>query len=110
MWLLCLSRDRGRSVDRGRRRLHNVRRSGVAGQEHRVRLADRIGPDGVWRNANSAATYINLDRFARVDVPDKAEGGAEPDWVQVSTEPTYVWHDHRTHWMSENQLPPVVAW
>ncbi|TFV71001.1 hypothetical protein E4P40_21265 [Blastococcus sp. CT_GayMR20] len=69
----------------------------------------RIGPDGVWRNANSAATYINLDRFARVDVPEKAEGGSEPDWVQVSTEPTYVWHDHRTHWMSENQLPPVVA-
>jgi hypothetical protein len=69
----------------------------------------RIGPDGVWRNANSAATYVNLDRFARVDVPANAEGGVEPDWVQVSTESAYVWHDHRTHWMSEGQLPPVVA-
>ncbi len=68
----------------------------------------RIGPDGVWRNANSPATYINLDRYGRVDVPEKAEGRAAPDWVRVSTEPAYVWHDHRTHWMSE-QLPPVVA-
>ncbi|TFV68131.1 UNVERIFIED_ORG: hypothetical protein E4P37_00110 [Bacillus sp. AZ43] len=69
----------------------------------------RIGPDGVWRNANSAATYINLDRYGRVDLPDHAERGAEPDWVQVSTEPSYVWHDHRTHWMSAEQLPPAVA-
>ncbi|WP_324276415.1 hypothetical protein [Blastococcus brunescens] len=69
----------------------------------------RIGPDGVWRNANSPATYINLDRYAQVDLPDHAERGAEPDWVQVSTEPHYVWHDHRTHWMSEDVLPPAVA-
>jgi hypothetical protein len=69
----------------------------------------RIGPDGVWRNANSPATYINLDRFGRVDVPGHADGRTAPDWVQVSTESTYVWHDHRTHWMSENQLPPAVA-
>jgi hypothetical protein len=69
----------------------------------------RIGPDGVWRNANSPATYINLDRYARVAVPEAADGTAEPEWVQVSTEPHYVWHDHRTHWMSESLLPPVVA-
>lgn len=69
----------------------------------------RIGPDGVWRNANSPATYINLDRYAQVDLPDNAVRRAAPDWVQVSTEPHYVWHDHRTHWMSENLLPPAVA-
>jgi hypothetical protein len=69
----------------------------------------RIGPDGVWRNANSPATYINLDRYGRVDLPGHADADAEPDWQQVSTEPHYVWHDHRTHWMSENQLPPAVA-
>ena len=69
----------------------------------------RIGPDGVWRNANSPATYINLDRYARVDLPEHAARGAEPDWVQVSTEPSYVWHDHRTHWMSAEVLPPAVA-
>jgi hypothetical protein len=69
----------------------------------------RIGPGGVWRNANSPATYINLDRFGRTTLPASADPGAEPDWVQVSREPSYVWHDHRTHWMSEDLLPPAVA-
>ncbi|MGY1665709.1 hypothetical protein [Geodermatophilus sp. SYSU D00696] len=69
----------------------------------------RIGPDGVWRNAHSPATYINLDRFGRVTLPADADPQAEPEWVQVSTEPQYTWHDHRTHWMSEEQLPPAVA-
>ncbi|GAB4081815.1 hypothetical protein [Modestobacter muralis] len=27
----------------------------------------------------------------------------------MSTSPQYVWHDHRTHWMSTDLLPPVVA-
>ena len=69
----------------------------------------RIGPDGVWRNARSPATYINLDRYGRTSLPADAEASAEPAWEQVSTEPQYVWHDHRTHWMSENLLPPQVA-
>jgi hypothetical protein len=69
----------------------------------------RIGPDGVWRNAHSPATYINLDRYGRTTLPEGADAAAEPAWEQVSTEPHYVWHDHRTHWMSENLLPPQVA-
>jgi hypothetical protein len=69
----------------------------------------RIGPRGVWRNANSPATYINLDRYGRTTLPARADSDAEPAWERVSTEPQYVWHDHRTHWMSENLLPPEVA-
>jgi len=69
----------------------------------------RIGPDGVWRNSRSPATYINLDRFGRVQLPADADPAAEPSWQQVSTEPSYVWHDHRTHWMLADQLPPAVA-
>ena len=69
----------------------------------------RIGPEGVWRNARSPATYINLDRYGRTSLPGHADPRAEPDWQQVSTEPAYVWHDHRTHWMSEDVLPPQVA-
>ena len=69
----------------------------------------RIGPDGVWRNANSPATYINLDRYGNVTLPPQADLQAAPDWEQVSTESSYVWHDHRTHWMSQEQLPPAVA-
>ena len=69
----------------------------------------RIGPDGVWRNAHSPATYINLDRYGRTTLPARADAAAEPAWERISTEPHYVWHDHRTHWMSENLLPPQVA-
>jgi hypothetical protein len=69
----------------------------------------RIGPDGVWRNARSPATYINLDRYGRVTLPEQADSRSDPDWVQVSTQPHYVWHDHRTHWMSQGLLPPAVA-
>jgi hypothetical protein len=69
----------------------------------------RIGPDGVWRNARSPATYINLDRYGRTTLPAEADPAADPEWQQVSTEPHYVWHDHRTHWMSENLLPPQVV-
>ncbi|MDK3258163.1 hypothetical protein [Blastococcus capsensis] len=69
----------------------------------------RIGPDGVWRNAHSPATYINLDRYGRTTLPEHADPVADPRWEQVSTEPEYVWHDHRTHWMSEDVLPPQVA-
>jgi hypothetical protein len=71
----------------------------------------RIGPDGVWRNRNSPATWLNLDRYgkAAADLPDTVDAAAEPAWERVSTEPAYVWHDHRTHWMTEGLLPPAVA-
>jgi hypothetical protein len=69
----------------------------------------RIGPDGVWRNKNSPATYVNLDRYGLTSLPDGVSSDAEPDWQQISTEPQYVWHDHRTHWMTPNLLPPTVA-
>ena len=69
----------------------------------------RIGPDGVWRNANSPATYLNLDRYARTTLPAHADPQAAPDWQQVASDSQYVWHDHRTHWMSQGQLPPSVA-
>jgi hypothetical protein len=69
----------------------------------------RIGRDGVWRNERSPATYINLDRYGRVTLPAEADAHAAPKWVQVSTRSDYVWHDHRTHWMTQGLLPPAVA-
>ncbi|GAA4739286.1 hypothetical protein GCM10023328_20330 [Modestobacter marinus] len=69
----------------------------------------RIGPDGVWRNAASPATYLNLDRYGRTPMPDGVDITAAPRWEQVSTQAQYVWHDHRTHWMTQDQLPPGVA-
>ncbi|MPQ98405.1 hypothetical protein GB931_10850 [Modestobacter sp. I12A-02628] len=67
----------------------------------------RIGPDGVWRNTRSPATYLNLDAEGRTPLPPQADPDAPPEWEQVSTAATYVWHDHRTHWMS-SELPPQV--
>lgn len=69
----------------------------------------RIGPDGVWRNVHSPATYLNLDRYADTGLPPQADVAAAPQWQQVSTRPAYAWHDHRTHWMSQGQLPPAVT-
>ncbi|MCZ2830513.1 hypothetical protein O2W14_16875 [Modestobacter sp. VKM Ac-2986] len=69
----------------------------------------RIGPDGVWRNALSPATWLNLDRYGRTRVPESSSITEPPRWEQVSTSPQYVWHDHRTHWTSTDLLPPVVA-
>jgi hypothetical protein len=60
----------------------------------------RFTPDGtVYENRNSATYYQNLDRYG-APVPDTAGADAEPEWVQVSTDGTYAWHDHRIHWMS----------
>ena len=41
--------------------------------------------------------------------PANADPRAEPDWRQVSTQPEYDWHDHRTHWMSASPPPQVAA-
>ncbi len=67
----------------------------------------RITPNGVFRNVHSPATYLNEDRYARVDLPPAADASAPPEWDKVSDEPAVEWHDHRIHWMSTT-APPVV--
>ncbi len=69
----------------------------------------RVGPDGVFENRRSAATYLNTDRYGAVDVPTIVDPDAEPEWRQVSTGRTARWHDHRTHWMSTVAPPAVLA-
>lgn len=67
----------------------------------------QIGPDGVRRNDNSPATYLNLSRDGTMALPERADPLASPSWLTVSSESSYEWHDHRTHWMSA-LLPPEV--
>jgi hypothetical protein len=55
---------------------------------------------GVFRNANSPATYLNQERFGGVDVPKSAAKTAAPGWERVSRGKAFEWHDHRIHWMS----------
>jgi hypothetical protein len=55
---------------------------------------------GVFRNANSPATYLNQERYGGVDVPATASKTAAPRWEHVSDGRAFDWHDHRIHWMS----------
>ncbi len=62
---------------------------------------------GVFRNANSPATYLNEARYGGVDVPASASKTAAPQWQRVSRGRAYDWHDHRIHWMSTIDPPKV---
>jgi hypothetical protein len=75
---------------------HEVQVSGYGGEPYL-----HFGPDGVVLvNDNSPARYINEDRYGQRPVPTKATTDAVPSWRQVARAGTYLWHDHRTHWMS----------
>ena len=67
----------------------------------------RIGPAGVFENRRSPATYLNADRQGTTAVPGSADPEAPPQWKQVSDARIARWHDHRIHWMG-NQDPPTV--
>lgn len=69
----------------------------------------RLEPDGtVSVNADSRAYYINEERDGEVAVPDGADSKGEPRWEEVSRSGRFEWHDHRMHWMSEDD-PEAVA-
>ena len=67
----------------------------------------RVGPDGVFRNANSSATYLNQTRLAQdaPPVPETANPATDPEWLKVSDQPEFSWTDHRIHW--EAPTPPT---
>ncbi|HVV91614.1 MAG TPA: hypothetical protein VHB53_14060 [Solirubrobacterales bacterium] len=69
----------------------------------------RIERDGtVQVNRRSPATYLNDNRFAEVTVPPIADPKAPPEWKTVDDSGTFIWHDHRMHYMSKS-LPPKVS-
>ena len=67
-----------------------------------------VGPDGVYQNASSPATYLNETLTGGVTPPATASASAVPAWQRLSATPAVLWHDHRAHWMSAT-LPPAVA-
>lgn len=71
----------------------------------------RIEKDGtVQVNERSPATYLNDSRFETdVTVPKSADPKAPPEWKTVDDSGTFIWHDHRMHWMIVNQLPTQVT-
>jgi len=68
----------------------------------------RIGPDGVFENVHSAATYINRTRQGGV-VPQGVDTSPTlaPEWRKISDGNSWAWHDHRAHYMGLT-LPPIV--
>ncbi len=71
----------------------------------------RIEKSGaVQVNENSPATYLNDSRFETdVEVPKGVDPKAAPEWKTVDDSGTFIWHDHRMHWMIANQLPSQVT-
>jgi hypothetical protein len=69
----------------------------------------RFNPDGLVEvNRRSPSAYLNEDRFAKVELPDRADHRARPSWATVAENGRYDWHDHRIHWMGEGTLPPQI--
>lgn len=66
-----------------------------------------IGPDGVHENARSPAAWLNRAQYGDVAIPPDVDPNAAPLWRHVTSEPEWVWHDHRTHWMSPQ--PPAFV-
>lgn len=68
----------------------------------------RLRVDGtVEVNLNSPAHYLNEDRFAKVDLPARADEQAAPEWKRVDRSGSFEWHDHRMHWMGAERPPAV---
>jgi len=69
----------------------------------------RVGPDGVFENVRSPATYLNRSTtISQSNTPPKsANADAAPVWRQVSSGTTASWHDHRTHLMATEDPPEV---
>jgi len=70
----------------------------------------RIGPDGVFQNKLSPATYINQTRKGN-NPPDSAKNAkvGDTDWEKISSDPVARWHDHRIHWMLPTNPSTVQA-
>ena len=68
----------------------------------------RILRDGtVQKNQRSPATYLNVDRYGEVEVPESADAKAPPIWKTVDDSGTLRWHDHRMHYMATGTPPQV---
>jgi hypothetical protein len=69
----------------------------------------RFAPNGVFVNVNSPASYLNQDRYGRVQVPKSATSAAKPKWAKMANVHVWAWHDHRIHFMSPTPPPQIKA-
>ncbi|HEX5616542.1 MAG TPA: hypothetical protein VFZ83_15410 [Acidimicrobiia bacterium] len=59
----------------------------------------RVGPDGVFRNRRSPATFWNEQDIRSETPPAGFDASATPDWERIGSGRVVRWHDHRAHWM-----------
>ncbi|WP_229403941.1 MULTISPECIES: hypothetical protein [Micromonospora] len=67
----------------------------------------RVGPDGVYENSRSPATYLNRTLAGDTALPAQADPAAAPDWRRVGDGPTARWHDRRARW--QESAPPAAV-
>lgn len=66
----------------------------------------RFEADGtIRRNERSPTRWQNEERYGVDDQPDGADPKAQPEWVEVANGGSYLWHDHRAHWMNPEHPP-----
>lgn len=65
----------------------------------------RVGPDGVYENTRSPATYLNRTLDGDTALPAQADPAAAPEWRRVDDGSTARWHDRRTLWQEPD--PPA---
>ncbi|MER7442400.1 hypothetical protein [Micromonospora avicenniae] len=67
----------------------------------------RVGPDGVYENTHSPATYLNRTISGDTTLPPEADPAAEPSWRRVADGPSVRWHDQRA--LYQEGAPPAAA-
>ncbi len=58
-------------------------------------------------NKRSPALYLDENRYAEVQVPKYADAKAPPQWKTFDHSGTFLWHDHRMHYMATTTPPQV---
>ncbi|TCB90131.1 hypothetical protein E0H26_27420 [Micromonospora zingiberis] len=69
----------------------------------------RVGPDGVYENTRSPATYLNRTIVGDTVLPAEADPAAEPQWRRVDAGSTARWHDQRALWREAGPPAQVRA-
>ncbi|WBB56793.1 hypothetical protein [Verrucosispora sp. WMMD573] len=69
----------------------------------------RVGPDGVYENSRSPATYLNRTIVGDTALPAEADPAAEPRWRRVDGGTTARWHDQRALWREPSPPAQVRA-
>ncbi len=60
-----------------------------------------------YENQRSMSTWYNKERYGSDSGADVVDHDAAPEWLQIASNCTLAWHDHRIHYMSPQ--PPVNA-